>query len=89
MFVVGQFQCAHGKKCIDKSLLCDGVAQCQDQSDEQDCSKTEGCVHQCSDKSRCLPASFICDGERDCQDGSDEFGCGEFNAVGGGRGEVH
>lgn len=72
-----QFQCAHGKKCIDKDQVCDDVPQCQDRSDELDCSKqTEGCVHHCDNKSRCLPAKFLCDGEWDCLDGTDEASCG-------------
>lgn len=74
-----QFQCAHGKKCIDKDQVCDGVHQCQDRSDEMQCmTQTEGCIHHCDNKSRCLPANFLCDGERDCLDGTDEANCGRL-----------
>lgn len=80
-----QFQCAHGKKCIDKDQVCDGESQCQDRSDEENCLKhPEDCAHHC-DKSQCLPASFICDGEKDCVDGTDEANCGMwivFNLIG-------
>lgn len=62
-------------KCIDLGQVCDGVAHCQDRSDELQCAEA-GCAHQCADKSRCLPQSFLCDGERDCVDGSDEENCG-------------
>ncbi len=74
-----QFQCAHGKKCIDKEQVCDDVAQCQDRSDELHCLKqTEGCIHHCDNKGRCLPANLLCDGERDCLDGTDEANCGKI-----------
>lgn len=75
-----QFQCAHGKKCIELSQVCDGVSQCQDRSDELECApRVDGCAHQCDNKSRCIPSSFLCDGERDCWDGSDEANCGTLS----------
>lgn len=71
-----QFQCAHGRKCIELSQVCDGISHCQDRSDELGCAeRMEGCAHQCDEKSRCLPVSFLCDGERDCWDGTDEANC--------------
>ncbi|KAF7654632.1 hypothetical protein LDENG_00066940 [Lucifuga dentata] len=77
----GQFQCAHGKKCIDQQQVCDGVPQCQDRSDELRCTKKdESCVHQCDNKQNCFPAAFICDGEKDCSDGTDEADCEEKEA---------
>lgn len=77
MSSVDQFQCAHGRMCIEKSQVCDGVPHCQDRSDEAECTKyMEGCSHQCDNKSRCIPSSFLCDGESDCSDGSDEAKCG-------------
>lgn len=80
LWFADQFQCAHGKKCIEKSQVCDGVPQCQDRSDELECAKyMEGCAHQCDDGSRCIPSSFLCDGERDCADSSDEASCGTSN----------
>lgn len=58
--------------------MCDGRSQCQDRSDELDCSeKTRSCEFRCADGKRCIPKKFQCDGERDCPDGSDETGCGK------------
>lgn len=74
-----QFQCAHGKKCIEQSQVCDGEPQCQDRSDELRCAKRmDDCDHLCDD-SRCVSNSFLCDGERDCKDGSDEANCGTLS----------
>lgn len=32
----GQFQCNNGN-CIQPNQICDGISQCRDKSDEQDC----------------------------------------------------
>ena len=67
--------------CIDKEQVCDDIPQCQDHSDELQCTKqTEGCVHQCDNKSRCLPAKLLCDEEWDCLDGTDEANCGRLTS---------
>lgn len=74
-----QFQCAHGKKCIDKAQVCDDIPHCQDRSDELQCTAlSEGCVHGCDNNSRCLPEKFLCDGEFDCLDRTDEAECSKF-----------
>lgn len=75
---LGQFQCAHGRKCIDASLVCDGKPHCQDRSDEMDCfERTKSCSHRCDNRTRCVPENFLCDGEQDCADGTDEADCGK------------
>lgn len=72
-----EFKCAHGNRCIPPEKMCDGQYDCQDRSDEMDCSTlTEGCHQRCDNNTRCIPETFLCDGERDCADGSDEEKCG-------------
>jgi len=77
-------QCATGTsaygndKCYNLGWKCDGMADCNDGSDEvnahcknQVCQASEfNCVNY---RSRpCLPDRFVCDGNDDCDDGSDE-----------------
>lgn len=73
----GQFQCRHGRKCIDRKQVCDGVPQCPDNSDESTCWKpTRSCALRCDQNKLCIPEVFICNGIQDCWDGSDETDCG-------------
>uniref|UniRef100_A0A3B4VCW2 Si:dkey-88l16.3 n=1 Tax=Seriola dumerili TaxID=41447 RepID=A0A3B4VCW2_SERDU len=73
----GEFQCSHGNRCIPPEQMCDGQYNCQDRSDEMDCSRlSDGCHQHCDNNTRCIPKTFLCDGERDCADGSDEEKCG-------------
>lgn len=63
--------------CILEAQVCDGRPQCQDWSDEKDCTRpSKSCEFRCADGSRCIPKKFVCDGETDCPDGTDEFDCG-------------
>ena len=36
---LSEFQCEDGKKCIQKYQKCNHRNECEDQSDEKDCSK--------------------------------------------------
>lgn len=55
-----------------RAQVCDGLAQCEDSSDERNCTPNRQ-VFECGD--RTIPTSQVCDHEPDCADGSDETFC--------------
>lgn len=84
--VVFQVACNDGKRCLPRSFECDGVPDCEDDSDEH-----TGCPYrserhgqqavcagpaefQCEkEASQCLAMEALCDGHvDDCRNGSDE-----------------
>ncbi|XP_046750340.1 uncharacterized protein LOC124413662 [Diprion similis] len=73
----GQFECRNGE-CIEDLFLCDGEADCSDQSDETrfECSKPK---FSCSDSEfrcdygACVNKDAVCNGVKDCLDNSDEL----------------
>lgn len=75
-FRESQFRCRNGE-CIESELLCDGKANCSDQSDETqvECTKQEltcpDYAFRCT-YGACVNGDARCNGVQDCLDNSDE-----------------
>lgn len=83
-----EFRCRSDGNCMPMSKYCDGVLNCADGSDEQnckglrnitipdipnnDCHKKPGLFF-CDDT--CFPLMKVCDGASDCLNGQDEMDC--------------
>jgi hypothetical protein len=61
------------------SKICDGVDDCFDNTDENNCSMCNILAEKpCDDRKMCVMAKWFCDGHVDCSDGSDERNCGKY-----------
>lgn len=68
------FRCSSSTKCLKGNLVCNGVKDCPNGEDEEDCVDTcNEDEFSCVDY--CMPKSVLCNGVRDCPDGSDERRC--------------
>lgn len=78
---VGQWECLNASACIEAQFRCDGFNDCDDNSDENNCTTTDGgsCVLQSQFKcanGMCTQQAWVCNSHDDCGDNSDEAGCG-------------
>ncbi|XP_029461540.1 low-density lipoprotein receptor-related protein 2 isoform X2 [Rhinatrema bivittatum] len=74
---VYSFSCTNGK-CVPTYFRCDGIDDCHDNSDEQNCGSLNNTCSQSAftcNNGRCIPGNWRCDKHNDCLDGSDEQNC--------------
>uniref|UniRef100_A0A8C1BTB8 Transmembrane protease serine 7 n=1 Tax=Cyprinus carpio carpio TaxID=630221 RepID=A0A8C1BTB8_CYPCA len=74
----GHFLCSTGL-CVEKFRRCDGLDDCQDESDEIFCSKPP----KICESSSPLHPLYICNGEMDCSSGKDEINCTQETSCSG------
>ncbi|XP_015268246.1 PREDICTED: atrial natriuretic peptide-converting enzyme [Gekko japonicus] len=68
------FKCRSGR-CVLSSRRCDGQADCEDDSDEENCGCKERGLWECPSSKLCIKYTMICDGFPDCPDKVDEKNC--------------
>ncbi|XP_064652551.1 uncharacterized protein LOC135503121 isoform X2 [Lineus longissimus] len=73
-----EFQCVSGQ-CIYAHQRCDTIIQCDDKSDEANCTGVcERGLYRCPE-GKCIMTEWVCDGDWDCINGTDEKGCRQCN----------
>lgn len=70
-----KFACTNGY-CIPASWRCDSYADCEDESDEMNCTHcSASTLFLCYANGRCMHQKFHCDGRTQCPGGADEDNC--------------
>ena len=68
-------ECESGVLCLDWREICDGIQNCLEGKDEENCDLLQ--MNRCNDdeyrceNGMCIPQEFFLDGERDCLDWTD------------------
>ncbi len=60
------------------ALVCDGVVDCADFSDELYCDYCPEQHFHCGVGKTCVPKEKMCDANIDCENGADEKGCRKY-----------
>ena len=70
-----KFACNNGY-CIPASWRCDSYADCEDESDEVNCTQcSTSSLFLCRADGQCMHQKFRCDGRAQCRGGADEENC--------------
>ena len=70
-----KFACSNGY-CIPSTWRCDSYADCEDDTDEVNCTDcSSSTLFLCRASGRCMHHKFHCDGRTQCPDGADEEHC--------------
>eukprot|EP00397_Hematodinium_sp_SG-2012_P022997 GEMP01023869.1.p1 GENE.GEMP01023869.1~~GEMP01023869.1.p1 ORF type:complete len:449 (+),score=75.70 GEMP01023869.1:121-1467(+) len=81
------FQCADDSARVPLRLVCDGSPDCNDKSDEKNCTCDHEHEFQCTN-GNCIRREWKCDGWADCEDDSDEHDCRRCQCSGVSSGDV-
>ncbi|KJH44241.1 Low-density lipoprotein receptor domain class A [Dictyocaulus viviparus] len=71
------FTC-NDRKCVPQMLVCDGIEDCSEGEDEENCICGDSDKFECnsaSGKAKCISKHRVCDGVWDCMSGKDEMNC--------------
>jgi len=74
-----QFECDDGQ-CIKLTWRCDRDNDCNDRSDERNCTGYCEMEQFACTNGKCIYGGYICDGDNDCGDNSDEVMCSTYEA---------
>ncbi|VEN48878.1 unnamed protein product [Callosobruchus maculatus] len=72
----GFFSC--GNMCISERKRCNGLIDCSNKADEENCACDLETHFHCGNQTSCLELSKKCDKQVDCWDRSDEKGCEQY-----------
>ena len=70
-----EFKCQYSGLCISSASVCNGVMDCPQNEDEENCCRPG--QFQCGN-GLCVDKDAICDGKYDCIDAADERDCSKF-----------